>query len=376
MVCGPFIASDALVGSDAARRARRRRPASGSGMLSVFGRVRNQHSSASVTIDRRLEMAVYTAGTINADFLMRVEGRLDPGASVIAQRLLRTSGGRAGNVAVMVRRLDTPALLFGCVGGDDLARQALAGPAHAGVDLTGVRRAPGDTGLASIFVGPAGSKTMVLAAGANDAFAEADGDALASTLHGATGRSALVVDTELLPAALERALVAARARGQPTVLDPTRPRRVTDRLLALADHVTPNADEAALLTGIATDTPAGARGAAEQLRAGGAHHVHVRLAGGGCVLLGPGIDALLRIRTDTEVVDTTGAGDAYAGTLAVAILAGEPIVEAARLAVAAASCAVTGFGAQESYPDRSTLEAMARSVQVTPGGSGRGSVRE
>jgi ribokinase len=66
-----------------------------------------------------------------------------------------------------------------------------------------------------------------------------------------------------------------------------------------------------------------------------------------------------------KVVDTTGAGDAFAGTLATGIVTGRPLVDAVRLAVAAASCAVTAFGPQESYPDRRMLAAMARRVRVS-----------
>jgi hypothetical protein len=62
---------------------------------------------------RPVSTSVYAPGTINADFLIRIDSPLKPGASLIAQQLLRTSGGRAGNVAVMVRRLDMPARLFG-----------------------------------------------------------------------------------------------------------------------------------------------------------------------------------------------------------------------------------------------------------------------
>jgi ribokinase len=80
----------------------------------------------------------------------------------------------------------------------------------------------------------------------------------------------------------------------------------------------------------------------------------------------PDGEAMLHAPADLDVVDTTGAGDAFAGTLATAIIARCPPVEAARLAVAAASYAVTGFGPQESYPDRPALEAMARSVRVEP----------
>jgi ribokinase len=310
------------------------------------------------------EPTVFSAGTVNADFVLRIDTPLESGASLIAQRLLRTSGGRAANVAVMARRLGSPVRLFGCVGTDELAEQALAGPRSAGVDLTGVGDVPGDTGVAAIIVGEAGAKTMVFAPGANDGFSEADGRRLAEEVRGAPDRSVLVVDTELLPAALVPALEAARAHGRSVVLDPTRPERVTDVLLELSDHVTPNADEATWMTGIRVESPADAERAARRLRERGARNIHVRLPFGGCLTLWRDGEALLRAPADLEVIDTTGGGDAFAGALATAIVADRPLVEAARVAVAAASCAVTGFGAQESYPDRSLLEAMAQRVTV------------
>jgi ribokinase len=267
----------------------------------------------------------------------------------------------------MARRLGSPARLFGCVGTDELAEQALAGPRSAGVDLAGVGDAQGDTGLAAIVVGAGGSKTMVFAPGANDGFSEADGRRLAEAVRDAPDRSVLVVDTELLPAALVPALEAAHAEGRPVVLDPTRPERVTDVLLELSDHLTPNADEATSMTGIRVESAADAERAARRLRERGARNVHVRLPFGGCFTLWRDGEALLRAPADLEVVDTTGAGDAFAAALATAIIAGLPLVDAARFGVGAASCAVTGFGAQESYPDRARLEAMAQRVSVVLG---------
>jgi ribokinase len=310
------------------------------------------------------EPAVLAAGTVNADFLMSVDGELRRGASLIARRLLRTSGGRAGNAAVMARCLGTPARLFGCVGDDDLSGQALAGPRAAGVDLAGVNRVPHDTGLATILVGDRGAKTMIMAPGANDAYGEADGERLAQAVRAAPDGSVLVVDTELAPAALEPALETARKTGRATVLDPTRPGRVTDRLLELCDHVTPNADEAAELTGIAIESPADAHRAARRLGRRGPQHVHVRLPRGDCLTMWPDGEALLSAPDDLDVVDTTGAGDAFAGTLATAIIEELAPVAAARLAVAAAACAVTGFGPQEAYPGPEVLYAMARRVRA------------
>jgi ribokinase len=176
----------------------------------------------------------------------------------------------------------------------------------------------------------------------------------------------LVVDNEVSPPALVKALEAARRCARPTVLDPTRPDRLTDRLLELSDHVTPNAAEAAQITGIEVASFADAEHAARLIRERGARHVHVRLPGGGCYSAWPEGEACVFAPTDVEVVDTTGAGDAFAGTLATAIIAGCSIVEALRLAVAAATCAVRAFGAQESYPDRAALAAMARRVRLAP----------
>jgi ribokinase len=306
---------------------------------------------------------VFAAGTVNADFVLAVDRRLERGASLVAHRFLRASGGRAGNVAVMVRRLATPARLYGCVGDDELSEQALAGPRKAGVELDAVRQVPGDTGVVMVVVGDGGAKTMVFAPGANASFSAADGSRLATDLRSAAAGSVLVVDTELEPASLEPALQT----GRPSVLDPTRPERVTDRLLGLALHVTPNADEAAALTGIPVESPGDARRAARRLRERGARNVHVRLRRGGCFSLWPDGEALMEVPEPLDAVDTTGAGDAFAGTLATAIIARLPPINAARLAVAAAAWAVTGFGAQESYPDPPTLYEMAREIRVAIG---------
>jgi ribokinase len=264
----------------------------------------------------------------------------------------------------MARRLGTPARLFGCVGADQLAEQALAGPRAAGVDVGAVRRVQALTGLVSIVVDADAAKTMVFAAGANDAFAESDARRLLLDLRQAPAGSMLVVDSEISPAALALALQAARDDGRPSVLDPTRPEHVTDRLLELSDHVTPNSDEAQRLTGIAVESAADARRAARHLSERGARHVHVRLPKGGCLTMWHDGEALLLPSSDRHVVDTTGAGDAFAGTLASSLLSGCPLVEAVRRAVAAAARAVTRFGAQESYPDGRELEATARTVRV------------
>ena len=305
--------------------------------------------------------AVVSLGSVNADFLVKVPEPPSGPGSVLGESLLRTSGGKGANVAVLAARLGTLARLIGCVGDDDLALQALKGPESAGVNLRGVRRRRGPTGYASIVVAPDGAKTIVLVPNANDAWAD-DEERVKSEVDAAPDGSVMVVDLEVPAALVTAALQVARERGFATVLDPAPAARVTDELLALADHLTPDHAEAQQLTGEDTAEIAGAVRAAVELRKRGAGVVHVKLAGGGCVTATEDGVTLVEAPTDIVVVDATGAGDAFAGALAVALVDGRSVGRAAEFAVAASTCAVEAYGSQESYPDQPALAAMLARV--------------
>lgn len=309
--------------------------------------------------------AVVSLGSVNADFLVRVPGAPGGPGTLLGESLLRTSGGKAGNVAVLAARLGTPARLLGCVGDDDLAVQALRGPEEARVNLRGVRRRRGLTGYSSILVPPGGAKTIVLVPNANDAWAE-DGDRVAAEVDAAPDGSVLVADLEVPVALVLAALQVARERGLTTVLDPAPSDRVTDELLTLADHLTPDHAEAQQLTGEDAAEAAGAARAAVALRKRGAAVVHVKLADGGCVTATADGVTLVEAPADVRVVDATGAGDAFAGGLAVALVQGRSPVQAAEHAVAASACAVGAYGSQESYPDAEGLAAILARVSSRP----------
>lgn len=305
---------------------------------------------------------IVSLGSINADFLVRTDAAPSGPGSSLARDLLRTSGGKAGNVAVLAARLGVEVRLLGCVGDDDLAAQALAGPSAAGVELTGVRRRPRPTGYASVTVPPNGAKAIVLFTGANDAWAD-DAAVVAGEVRAAPDGTVLVVSLEIPPAVVEAALRAARDRGFTTVLDPAPPQRLERRLLELVDHLTPDHAEAQELTGADTADVAGAGDAAVALRSQGAGAVHVKLSEGGCVVATAAGRTVVRAPS-VQPVDATGAGDAFAGALAWALHDGRDAVEAARAAVAASTVAVTGYGSQESYPSLERLSAMVEEVEV------------
>ncbi len=308
-----------------------------------------------------LKPKLLALGSTNADFVVRVERLPDGAGATVGDPLLRTSGGKAANRAVLAARLGVPAALLSCVGDDDLASQALAGPRAANVDVAGVRQRPGTTGYSAVTVDDGGDKAIVVVLGANGRWGDESAE-VAEEVVAAPDGSVLVVDVEVPPVLVVAALTAAHGRGFVTILDPAPPGQVTDELLALGDHVTPDEREASELTGIRIASIEDARRAAVSLRNRSVRHAHVKLSGGGCVTAGPQGVFITDAPEDLDVVDTTGAGDAFAGGLAWALLEGESVEVAVRTAVATATCAVTALGSQESYPGIDGLGTMLARV--------------
>jgi ribokinase len=300
---------------------------------------------------------------------VRTERWPEPGETMLGRDFLMISGGKGANVAYLARRLGVPALLIGRVGDDPLAGQALRPLEDAGVDLRQVKRVKGEsTAISMITVRGDGEKAIVLATNANDSWDEDDARRAGRAIAEAPAGSLLLVDLEVSAAVVRRALDAARKRGFPVVLDPSPAERATDDLLREVDYVTPNPPEAHGLTGIDVTAAAGAEQAGRALLERGVRVAFMKLGNGGCVVVDRAGSHTIAARK-VNVVDKTGAGDAFAGALAVALLEGRVPVEAGEFAVAAATFAVTGWGSQPSYPTREQI----RQYQPEPNHAARAS---
>ena len=316
-------------------------------------------------------------GSINADFEMRTDEAPGQKETLSAHDLVRLSGGKAANRAALARRLGHQAWLLGRVGEDDLALQALQPLREAGVDLHGVRHGPPGTAVSIITVPPGGKKHIVLAGRSNREFEGPDLDAVVARVAAAPPGSVLSVDFEISPQAATRAIAQARQQGLQVVVDPSFPADVPHDSLRHVDALTPNVEEAFALAGMAGEGQADPHdaGALEQaarrLAALGPPCVCIKLGDGGCLLLHDGRCWHLEAAAPERVVDTSGAGDAFTGAFAVALLEGQGPQEAARRGVAASEIAVAAYGSQPAYPDRRALEArlaLARRVEPWPGG--------
>ncbi len=291
------------------------------------------------------DLVLLSLGSVNADFQMRLERPVGSSETLAAHDFTRLSGGKAANRATLARRLGHPARLLGRVGDDDLREQALGALRDAGVDLAGVSVAEGRlTAFSVIAVPPTGKEAILLARNANDTWDDDAAQAAADWISAAPNGSVLAVDYEVPASVVRRAAEAARAKGLRLVLDPSWPERAERDVMAGAFAIAPNAGEAEALVGVTVSDPASAAEAARRLAALGPRLAFVKLEDGGCVLAEQG-GAIIHIPpTDVPVVDTTGAGDAFTGALAVAVLEGMAPRDAALFAVAASHLAVTAWG--------------------------------
>jgi ribokinase len=301
---------------------------------------------------------VISLGSVNADFQVRVDRRPDLSETLLAQDFLQVSGGKAANVAYLARRLGATALLLAHVGDDTLAEQALQPLRDLGVDLRYVQTVIGKpTGVSMIAVPPDGKKGIILAGNANLHWSEDDRAGIEAVIAEAPSDSVLVVDYEVAPFIVACAIAAAHQRGIPVILDPSPADRVDQALWPQVTYIVPDAGEAQKLTGMAIDSVEQAVEVARYFVSQGVKNACVKLEDGGSVLANHEM-SLHVPAISLEVVDTTGAGDAFAGGLAVAVLEKRSLVDAVCFATAASHAAVTKYGSQPAYPDRSELDSL------------------
>jgi ribokinase len=266
----------------------------------------------------------------------------------------------------MAARLGAAVSLVARVGRDLFGRDMVENFRAEGIDTTHVTPTDGvSTGTAVITVDAAGRNTIVVAPGANGLLTAADVDAARGVIESA---GVLICQQEVPAAATLAALRIASATGVRVVFNPapaggmpvahasgSSPGMPTEAY-PLCDVLCPNETEAAALTGLPTGTRAEAEAAARDLMRRGARSVVVTLGERGCLVVTPeGVAELLAPRV--QAVDTTGAGDAFIGSLAYFLGGGAGLVEAARRANQIAAISVQTAGTQASFPRAAELRS-------------------
>jgi ribokinase len=297
---------------------------------------------------------VIVVGSVNVDLVVTVERLPGPGETVTGGRFARHHGGKGGNQAVAAARLGAATSFVGAIGGDAFGVEARAALEAEGIDLRGLITLDAEaTGVALIAVEATGENAIAVAGGANAALtARHVGEAL-RTLRPQPA-DVVLVGHEIPTDATREALRLGREAGATTILNPAPAGGLDAALLGLADILTPNRGELAVLHG--HDGPAAGPMAASLVTVDPPRAVLVSVGGDGALLVdASGTQALHG--PAVQVVDTVGAGDTLNGALAAGLASGLGLPEAARRAVTAATLAVTRAGAREGMPTLAQLEA-------------------
>ena len=296
---------------------------------------------------------VLTVGSVNMDLVIRVPRLPLWGECLMGEDFQTIPGGKGANQALGAAKAGAHSSLVGRVGADLFGAELRAGLGRAGVDVSHLKPDPeAANGVALIMLKPEGDNCIVIAGGANMRCTAADVEE-ARPLFAAA--AILLIQLEITPAVVKRALQLARECDLPVFLDPAPAHNFTPDLMEGVLVAAPNETEAQTITGIDCSTPEGAGQAATRLVEMGARHGIVKLGERGLVW-SDGERARRLPAFRVEPVDTTAAGDAFAAGFAVAFAEGQPLEQALVFASAAGAISVTRMGAQPSMPTRQEIQ--------------------
>lgn len=299
-------------------------------------------------------------GSINNDLVASVARYPRLGETVVADDFTSSPGGKGANQAVAAVRTGAPTVLVGCLGDDSAGLQLRAFLQAEAIDTAGVGVAhETPTGTAFISLVRGGTNAIVAVRGAN---AQISADGLRTAALGPA--DVLVCQLEIPDGALLEGLALARAAGARTVVNAAPARELPVGVLEGADVLVVNETELAWFAtgdaGAESSDPQVVAELARQVRRWDGQTVVATLGAAGVVVATPE-DVEHVPAHPAEVVDTTGAGDCFIGSMAARMAAGDPPAAAVAYAVVAAALACERHGAAVAMP-------TAREVAAALGG--------
>lgn len=302
---------------------------------------------------------VTVVGSANVDLVIRAERMPNSGETLIGDAFDIFTGGKGFNQATAAARLGAQVTLIGRIGDDPFAEILRSAIESEHIDNRFVTTdAESGTGIATIVVEPDGDNSIIVVPRANMRLTSED---IADAADSIAEADVLLLQLETPIEASQTAINIAKANDTIVILDPAPARPLPPSLLAEVDILTPNATEAALLSGHTVNTSEDAFVTAETLQtqiATDSHAAVVLTLGEQGVLLCTSAQSTHIPAILVDAVDTTGAGDAFSGALATALANGDELSEAVKFAVAAGAAAATVLGATPSMPTREKIEAI------------------
>ncbi|NLO04691.1 MAG: ribokinase [candidate division WS1 bacterium] len=300
-------------------------------------------------------------GNINIDFVMRAERMPRPGETLMGSDLKLVPGGKCANQAVTAARVGADVTVIGRLGEDVFGPQLLANLEREGINTRYITTDPTThTGSAFIALTPSGENSILSCMGANLAVTPEQVEGASEAIERA---DMLLVQLGVPLEAVQRAMEIAGGTGTSVLFDPTPVRGDLSAMWPLTTVSCPNETEAEVIIGRPATTIEDAAKAAEWFRDQGVDVAIIKLGARGALVLD---DDGARVvgGYQVDVVDTTGAGDAFAGALGTRLAEGAAVEEAIAFANAAGAMAASRFGAQPSLPTRDEVGALMAAQQA------------
>ncbi len=289
------------------------------------------------------------------DLVVRCAHLPAPGETIIADSSAEIPGGKGANQAVAAARAGGDVKIIGRVGDDAFASRLIENLNREQIDTTNVRASNQcASGIAIVAVEQSGENAIMVVPGANGHVWPIDVESCADVIRSA---DILLLQLEIPIETVGEAISIARKADVPVILDPApMPTQFPAQLLNV-DVVCPNQSETAAIIGSPVDTIERAHAAIGRLHSAGAKNAIITMADQGAVV--SDCHSIQHVEPfKISPVDTTAAGDAFAGALAVRLAEGESLLEATRFACAAGALAAAREGAQPGMPTRNEIENM------------------
>ncbi len=297
---------------------------------------------------------IVVVGSANIDLVTYTDQFPRPGETIFGREFSLGFGGKGANQAVAARLCGAEVSMVARVGDDLFGPATIENFRSLGMDVSRVLITPGvSSGVAPIFVETSGQNRIWVVKGANDRLSPSDVDAAGGLLRKA---DFIVLQLEIPLETVYYTLRFARKHGIRTILNPAPGQPLDLAEAANADYLIPNETEAEALCGSPVRNLDEARSCAQSLLRSGLRRVIVTLGANGALCVGHDGDRHVP-PFKVATVDTTGAGDAFIGSLACFLASGVAEVEAISRANLYAALSTTAPGTQKSFATRDRFDA-------------------
>ena len=297
---------------------------------------------------------VLVLGSINMDVVTPIDHIPLPGQTIMAGDVQLIPGGKGANAAVAAARLGGNVRMIGCVGDDAFGDTLKTNLQNEGIDCELISMiADQSSGTAVILLDAnSGQNSIMVSSGANAKVTAPVDQALYPWAN------VMMMQLETPVASNIDAAKYAKANGVTIILDPApAASNLPHELFGLCDMLLPNETELATLTNMPTESMEQITAAANQFLEHGSKHIIVTVGSRGALWVTQDHTQHFQT-TPIKPVDTTAAGDSFAGALAAKLAAGHDIAQSIPFALAAGSLACTKLGAQPSVPTSKEVETF------------------